>query len=190
MRLVDNVLRFARLEREPVALRQDVVPVDTIVHELTAHFAPLAETSRVTLSVDSPSHVEALADADALRQVLLNLLDNAVKYGPPEQHVRTRVHRERDRILVMVEDEGPGIAPRDRERMWLPFERIDVPTGRHAGAARGGSGLGLTIVRELTRAMYGQVRYEPVRADGGGARFIVALPTAQNPTASPTERAA
>lgn len=175
MRLVDNVLRFARLEREPAALRQDVVSVDALVRETTAHFAPLAETSRVTLDVHVPEGADALADADALRQVLLNLLDNAVKYGPPEQCVRTRVTHDRDAVHVIVEDEGPGIAPADRERIWQPFERAET-------TSTGGSGLGLTIVRELTEAMSGRVRCEAVTADGRGARFIVTLPTARAAT--------
>jgi signal transduction histidine kinase len=70
-----------------------------------------------------------------------NLLDNAVKYGPPSQHVVTRVERVADAIVVSVEDEGPGIPSRDRERIWRPFERASHPL-----LSRSGSGLGLTIV--------------------------------------------
>ncbi len=185
MRLVDNVLRFARLEREPAALRQDVVPVDALVREITTHFAPLAESSQATLEVDAPASIEALADADALRQVLLNLLDNAVKYGPSAQRVVTRVTRERDLVCVTVEDEGPGIALSDRERIWRPFERAESAT-RESLSSKGGSGLGLTIVRELTEAMSGHVRVESVHTDGRGARFIVTLPSAQPPAATRT----
>lgn len=172
MRLVDNVLRMAKLEREPAKLRQDVVAIDALVRETAQHFAPLAETSHVALCVDAPYAVEALADADALRQVLLNLFDNAVKYGPSSQTIRTRVEHDHNSVRVIVEDEGPGIAEADRERIWLPFERADSRL-----TSRGGSGLGLTIVRELTEAMSGSVTCESVRSDGGGARFTVTLPT-------------
>jgi len=173
MRLVDNVLRFTRLEQGPAALRQEAVAVDALVRETSRQFAPLAETSGATLEVIAPHGVEALADADALRQVLLNLLDNAVKYGPPSQHVVTRVERVADAIVVSVEDEGPGIPSRDRERIWRPFERASHPL-----LSRSGSGLGLTIVRELVGAMGGRVTCESARADGTGARFIVRLPVA------------
>lgn len=187
MRLVDNVLRMAKLEREPIRLRQDVVVVDALAREITQQFAPLAETSQATLAVDSPVGVEALADADALRQVLLNLLDNAVKYGPPSQRIQTRVEHDAMSVRVIVEDEGPGIAQSDRDRIWLPYER-----GDSRFTSRGGSGLGLTIVRELTEAMSGRVTCEAVHADGRGARFIVTLPTARLSTtsATPPRRAA
>jgi signal transduction histidine kinase len=173
MRLVDNVLRFTRLEQGPTALRQEAVAVDALVRETSVQFAPLAETSGATLEVIAQQGVEALADADALRQVLLNLLDNAVKYGPPSQRVVTRVARVDDAVIVSVEDEGPGIAVGDRERIWRPFERASHPL-----LSRSGSGLGLTIVRQLVEAMDGRVTCESVQANGTGARFIVRLPVA------------
>jgi signal transduction histidine kinase len=173
MRLVDNVLRFTRLEQGPAALRQEAVAVDALVRETSVQFAPLAETSGATLEVIAQQGVEALADADALRQVLLNLLDNAVKYGPPSQRVVARVARVDDAVTVTVEDEGPGIVSGDRERIWQPFERAS-----HSSLSRSGSGLGLTIVRQLVEAMGGRVMYESVHTDGTGARFIVRLPVA------------
>lgn len=173
MRLVDNVLRFTRLEQGPAALRQEAVAVDALVRETSLQFAPLAETSGATLEVIAQNEIEALADSDALRQVLLNLLDNAVKYGPPSQRVVTRVARVADAVVISVEDEGPGIASGDRERIWQPFERASHPL-----LSRSGSGLGLTIVRQLVEAMGGRVMYESARTDGTGARFIVRLPVA------------
>ena len=174
MRLVDNVLRFSRLEQGPATLRQDAVAVDELVRETTRQFAPLAESSGVTLDVRAPRAVEALADADALRQVLLNLLDNAVKYGPPSQRVVTRVAQVAEAVVITVEDEGPGIPTADRDRIWLPFERASHPL-----LSRSGSGLGLTIVRELVEAMGGRVTCESVHSDGSGARFMVRLPLAK-----------
>jgi signal transduction histidine kinase len=174
MRLVDNVLRFSRLEQGPAALRQDVVAVDELVRETTRQFAPLAESSGVTLDVRASTTIEAMADADALRQVLLNLLDNAVKYGPPAQRVMTGVEQAADAVIISVEDEGPGIQTADRERIWLPFERASHPL-----LSRSGSGLGLTIVRELVEAMGGRVTCESIRPDGRGARFTVRLPLAK-----------
>lgn len=188
MRLVDNVLRFTRLEQGAPQLRQEPVHVSALVVETAAQFAPLAQTSQVSIAVESNAAAVALADADAVRQVLLNLLDNAVKHGPPAQHVTARVEDDGVQVRLIVEDEGPGIPPQDRERIWHAFER-DIgrdPFRRAAlqtdtqhmprGGQGGGAGLGLMIVRALTEAMGGDVRCEPVDASGRGARFIVGLP--------------
>jgi signal transduction histidine kinase len=170
MRLVDNVLRFTRLEQGPASLRQEPVAVDALVRETTQQFAPLAESSQVVIEVDAPEAAVALADADAVRQVLLNLLDNAVKHGPREQRVVARVNATTDAIRLTVEDEGPGIAPEERQRIWQPFVR----GGQLPHAT--GAGLGLMIVRSLTEAMGGSVTCEPAAASGRGARFVVELP--------------
>ena len=172
MRLVDNVLRFARIEQGGAPLRCEPMPVEALVRETTAQFAPLARSSQVTLDVHvAPNVSAALGDPDALRQVLLNLLDNAVKYGPASQVVRTSVDRDHDSIRIVVEDEGPGIALANRERIWLPFERVDDGL-----TSTGGSGLGLTIVRELVEAMGGGATCESRDASHRGARFVVRLP--------------
>lgn len=172
MRLVDNVLRFARIEQGGASLRHEFLSVESLVRETTAQFAPLAHSSQVTLDVHVASDVYgAMGDPDALRQVLLNLLDNAVKYGPTAQVVRTRVDRDQNSIRIVVEDEGPGIALANRERIWLPFERVDDGL-----TSKGGSGLGLTIVRELVEAMGGGATCEARDANSRGARFVVRLP--------------
>ena len=103
--------------------------------------------------------------------MLLNLLDNAVKYGPAAQVVCTRVDRDHDSIRIAVEDEGPGVALANRERIWLPFERVDDGL-----TSTGGSGLGLTIVRELVEAMGGGATCEPRDLNVRGARFVVRIP--------------
>ena len=170
MRLVDNVLRFTRLEQGPPALRQEPVAVDELVHDTARQFAPLAESSEVAITVEAPAQAMALADADAVRQVLLNLLDNAVKHGPRVQRITARVDARPGLVRLMVEDEGPGIAAEERLRIWQPFTR----GARHGDAT--GTGLGLMIVRSLTEAMGGRVSCEPVERDGRGARFVVELP--------------
>lgn len=176
MRLVDNVLRFTRLEQGAPHLRQEPVRVSDLVAETAAQFAPLARTSQVSIVVVPDDAAVALADADALRQVLLNLLDNAVKHGPPSQRVTARVEAHGAQVRLIVEDEGPGIAPDDRDRIWHAFERGSADHQGRTPAGSGGAGLGLMIVRALTEAMGGDVRCEPVRPVGPGARFIVGLP--------------
>jgi len=106
-----------------------------------------------------------------LRQIVINLLDNAVKYGPPEQIVHVTVDGD-DRVArVAVLDEGPGIPPSEREVIFQPFRR-----GRGAvTSGAGGSGIGLTIVREIVGAHDGTVS---IADSQRGTRIIVELPSA------------
>jgi signal transduction histidine kinase len=112
----------------------------------------------------------ASVDDDALRQVLLNLLDNAVKYGPEGQEVRVGVSPESAGVRVWVDDEGPGIPPGDRERIWKRFFRLDA----HKESAVAGTGIGLTVVRDLVALHGGRSWVEP--GERGGARFVVEFP--------------
>jgi signal transduction histidine kinase len=117
----------------------------------------------------------ARADAEALHQIVINLLDNAIKYGGCGT-VTLRSRARDGRAVIEVEDEGPGIAGADRERVWEPFVRL------HRSGATPGSGIGLAVVRELVVAHGGVCRVETgSRADGGsvegnGCRVVVELP--------------
>jgi len=112
----------------------------------------------------------AAVDDDALRQVLLNLLDNAVKYGPEGQEVRVGVRPRSPGALVWVDDEGPGIPTGDRERIWQRFFRLDA----HRESAIAGTGIGLTVVRDLVAQHGGRSWVET--GERGGARFVVEFP--------------
>jgi signal transduction histidine kinase len=117
--------------------------------------------------------VPARLASGTLRQVLLNLLDNAVKYGGEGGTIRIVVRRRNGGgAHLTVDDSGPGVPPGERKRIWRSFERGDV--ARHRGV--GGSGIGLTIVRELAEENGGSATVES--APGGGARFIIDLPDA------------
>jgi signal transduction histidine kinase len=124
---------------------------------------------RVTTSLDES--IRCPVDAGALRQILLNLLDNAVKYGPVGQEVRVTLERAPDgkSARIVVEDEGPGIPKDRRERVWEPFYRLD----RDAESAVAGSGIGLSVVRELAAQHGGSATIEDSLV---GARIVVELP--------------
>ncbi|MDB4905308.1 MAG: hypothetical protein JWO05_92 [Gemmatimonadetes bacterium] len=169
--LVDTVLAFERGERGKVPLRVETVALAPLLMEVRDAFAPLARARRVTLTLQLDERVGAMVDAGALRQVLINLLDNAVKYGPDGQDVRITLTGG-DRARVAVEDEGPGIPASERERVWEPFRRLP----RDANSSVAGSGIGLAVVRELIERQEGVVRIESSPA--GGARFVIELPPA------------
>ncbi len=175
--LVENVLRFARGTRGRGERGcRDAVDVARETAEIVAEFEPLAAARRAQVVVEfaEPTPTgEVQMRPGTFRQVLLNLLDNAVKYGPVGQTVRVRCEggarkSEGDCIRVAVIDEGPGVPPSEREAIWHPFQR-----GSAAQEGAGGSGIGLTVVKEIVDEHDGRVWVED--AEGGGAAFVVEL---------------
>lgn len=165
--MVDNVLLFSRSGRGPAPLKREPVQPASLALEIIDAFRPQAASKDVTIFMASTGIMAARSiDPNALRQMLLNLLDNAVKYGPRGQTVRVGVTSELARIRLTVEDEGPGIAAEDRPRIWEPFWRA-------SGSAEGGTGLGLAIVHELVTLHGGRATVESGAA--GGARFVLDL---------------
>jgi signal transduction histidine kinase len=166
--LVENVLHFSRAERQSLRL----CPVPTLLapqlRETVESFAPIARARRVDVRLALDETVAVRVDRNALRQMLLNLLDNAIKYGPAGQTVTIGVRGDDHRARIWVEDEGPGIDATQRERIFEPFFRID----RDANSAIGGSGIGLSVVRELAVMHGGRAYAEPGER---GARFVIEL---------------
>jgi signal transduction histidine kinase len=168
--LVENVLFFSRGERHRPTLARESTRLASVVADVVESFAPLAAARRARVSTRLDDGVAASVDAGAMRQILLNLLDNAVKYGPAGQTVSVRLELIDDRARLTVEDEGPGIDAVDAERVWEPFHRL-------AGAAEatGGTGIGLAIVRQLSDLHGGRAWVE---RGSTGARFVVEIPGA------------
>ena len=174
--LVENVLSFARAERKANRISSAPTDLEREVRDALEMFGPLARSRRATLRSELEHGITLEVDRDALRQVLLNLLDNAVKYGPRGQTVTvgmaaTRENGRGPRVRLWVEDQGPGIPPADRDRVWEPYVRLD----RDVEGATGGSGIGLAVVRELVALHGGRTWLEEASA-GGGTRVVIELP--------------
>lgn len=167
--LVENVLLASRSARGAPLVSRAPCDVSRVAAETLEAFRPLAEARDVRLEPDIPPALQANADAGALAQILLNLLDNAVKHGPPSSAVALAVSNGHGLLTIAVSDRGPGVPEAHRERVFAPFERID------ASAERTGTGLGLSVVRDLARAHGGRA-YVQAR-EGGGARFVVEIPS-------------
>jgi signal transduction histidine kinase len=179
--LVESVLRYSRGEAHGNRLRLESRDIAQEVRETVQSFEPLAVAADVALAVDLAHDAVAMVDPGALRQIVLNLLDNAVKYGPREQTVTVRVSRTGNDVLVSVCDEGPGIPTADRERVFEPFARLDRPELPRVS----GTGIGLAVVRELVQAHHGRVWIEPARDTiPAGTRVCLALPAIQTPRRS------
>jgi signal transduction histidine kinase len=162
--MVDNVLQFSRAGRPRAALRRESIDAPALVSDVVGAFRPQASSRHMTVQVDAgavPDRV--LADPDVIRQVLLNLLDNAVKYGARGQRIRVGLRQTAEGLALSVTDEGPGIPAADRPRIWEPFWRASA-------SAEGGTGLGLAIVRDLVSLHGGTIAVES--ANPHGARFV------------------
>jgi signal transduction histidine kinase len=168
--LVDNILDFSRAERGLLDVHPAPRQLAPLVAQVTQAFQPLATTRRVNLGLELDGDVRAAVDEAGFRRLLINLLDNAVKYGPERGEVTVRLRRAGQCVELAVEDRGPGIPIPDREAIFIPFQRLD--RDRQSGTA--GAGLGLALVREFVARHGGACRIED--RTGGGARFVVSLP--------------
>ncbi len=135
--------------------------------------------------MDIPKGLAVMVHRDALRQVLSNLLDNALKYGPPGQTVRIGAEHGAGLVRIVVDDEGPGVPEQDREAIWEPYIRLPRDVDGH----KPGSGVGLAVVKTLVGELKGRVWIDD--APGGGARFTMELEAApevfMGPERHPTE---
>ena len=171
---VDNVLLFSRAQRNDVRLN----PVDTLLSPLILEtlegFCPLAENQGCRVETFMEEPLSAKVDPGSMTQILLNLLENAVKYGPRDQIVDVKLQKgPPGMVRLVVEDEGQGIPEDQREAVFTAYSRLD--RDRDSGVA--GSGIGLAVVRELVQRQGGSVRAE--EAMSGGARIVVELPASQ-----------
>jgi signal transduction histidine kinase len=166
--LVENVLRFSRLGRSDGA---SMHPVDLAAEaeRIVDEFRPLAASRKATIEIDVTEQPLVQLKPEAIRHVVVNLLDNAVKYGPISQTVRVEVGEHRGSAFIAVSDQGGGVPAKARESIWKPFAREKTSTGA------AGSGIGLAIVRDVMEQNAGRAWVED--APGGGARFVVSLPS-------------
>jgi signal transduction histidine kinase len=168
--LVENILLFSHIDAERVKIEKERTDLGELIEEVVEGFVPVAAQRRMQILADAPSRIFVLVDPRAMRQIIVNLIDNALKYGPPGQKVTIELERVGDMARLSVSDQGPGIPLADRKRMWQPFVRL----GPDAGTS-GGSGIGLAVVRGLVEQHGATITITD--AEGGGARFVMELPT-------------
>ncbi len=178
--LIDDILNFARLESGKVDVRLETVSVGTALTRAETLLRPRIEEAGLTFSFDARAHgADVRADPDRLQQILLNLLTNAIKFTPREGQVRVEVDADAGAgakspaVQIHVRDTGAGVPPDQLERIFDPFVQLDR---RQVPASRRGVGLGLSISRELARAMGGDLTVES--EVGKGSVFTIELPAA------------
>jgi two-component system phosphate regulon sensor histidine kinase PhoR len=168
--LLSDLLDLARIEGGAYPLCLENVSLAMAVQRAVDTLGRAAKAKGLELRVEIAPDLVAHADSQALDQVLVNLLDNAIKYSFEEGAIDVTAAAEGDSVKVAVSDDGPGIAERHRARVFERFYRVDAGRSR----ALGGTGLGLSIVKHLVVLMHGSVGAEPVQPHG--STFWVALP--------------
>jgi signal transduction histidine kinase len=170
-RLIDRVLDFSRMERHVKQYRFEPGDIGAVVSAAVESFRPNADARGFDLRISVEGHFPTMRlDADAISQVILNLLTNAVQYSA-SQEIRVRVH-DRNSVVIDVIDRGIGIEPGQLRRV---FDKFYSTWRRMDDRTQGGLGLGLTLSREIVRAHGGEIT---VRSEvGQGSTFTVTLPT-------------
>ncbi|HET7583878.1 MAG TPA: MHYT domain-containing protein [Gemmatimonadaceae bacterium] len=173
--LINEALDITGIESGRLRLSAEPVDVAEIVKEVLELTRPLAAKHRITLAGDScPTERYAHADRQRLKQVLLNLVANAIKYNRDAGMVRVECLRSgTDRVRLTVTDTGPGIAPEMLTRLFTPFDRLGA---EQTGVE--GTGLGLALSKRLVEAMKGEIGVTTMR--GAGSTFWVELPEAES----------
>ncbi len=173
-RLVNDLLLLSRVDSAALTLKRQPVELEPLVQTVIEQLRSLAETKAVIVRLETSSTKTSVwADPDRLAQVLVNLLDNALKYSRPGGQVTVRVQREDGQMIqVQVQDEGVGIPASDLARIGERFYRADKARAR----AEGGSGLGLAIARSLVEAHGGRLWLESQEGRGTIVNFNLPMP--------------
>ena len=167
-RMVDDMFELALSDLDARPLQLEEVYLDEIVNECVASARVLAADREVEVAARTPSDVQMQADQSLLRQMILNLVENAVRHTPVGGSVQVAVEADAHRAQIAVSDTGPGVPASDRERIFERFVRLD------ANGSDGGGGLGLPIARWVAELHRGTLALESTGA--GGSRFVAVLP--------------
>jgi len=173
-RLVSNLLDMSRIEEGALKPEKDWYSLKMLIHEVVERLEPLFEGR--TVHTHLPDDL-LMVDLDYIQidQVLTNLLENALRYTPPESPIDIEAHSERDQVQLAVSDRGPGIPAADLERVFDKFYR--VMHGQHSTGHPLGSGLGLAVCKGVVEAHGGRIWAQ--QREGGGLTVCVVLPVGE-----------
>jgi signal transduction histidine kinase len=169
LQLIEEILSYARMEAGREQVRPERTTLRDLLDEVAALTEPLARERGLAFRVQHADGTELVTDVPKVRQILLNLLTNAVKFTE-EGEVELGFEEDQDHVRLLVRDTGPGIDPENQERIFDPFWQVAHPQTRRTG----GTGLGLSVARRLARLMGGDLDVRS--APGQGSTFIVELP--------------
>jgi len=178
--LVNDVLDLARVEAGRLELRPESIEVGSAVVEAVNGLRPLADRKGISIDVSVPG-MTVTADRGRFRQILYNLISNAIKYTPDGGIIRVAATQTQNEVRIAVADNGVGIDPNDHETVFEEFRQVGDPADRQPG-----TGLGLAVTKRLAEAHEGRI--ELVSARGEGSTFTFVLPaTGRDEAVSPPE---
>jgi two-component system phosphate regulon sensor histidine kinase PhoR len=168
--IVRDVLTLSRLEQGAWEVRPSATDLVQMGRTIIDEYTRAAERQQVTLVLEAPERLPAVTDAELVRQLIGNLVSNAIRYNRPQGTVWLRMAATADnRISLVVQDTGIGIPSDHQERVFERFYRVDAHRSRQSG----GTGLGLAIVKQLLDVLHGSIS---LQSDTNGTRFAVLLP--------------
>ena len=172
--LIDSLLAISRADSGQIALRLSSFSCLDLIQEVVGVVGILAEDKHQAIRITGSTEIAVRADRGILRQAILNLVDNAIKYSPSESEIRIEVEQMMDEgqeiAMVSITDQGPGIPVEERARIFDRFYRTDDGRSRE----RGGTGLGLSIAKWAVEVHFGTIGVQP--GDSSGSCFFVRLP--------------
>ncbi len=173
--MVNDILDLSRIEAGKLRLEPEILHLSSILKDAVEFMEVKARARPVAVSCEViPPDMPVYADERRLRQILYNLLDNAIKYSPDDGEIRVIATPDRDMALVRVMDQGPGVPPAQRDRIFEPFSRIEPNQTAETAQGPTGTGLGLSLTRQLVEMQGGRIWVE--QPEQRGSVFAFCLP--------------
>ena len=170
MKQVDNLLQLSRMEHRRRKIAPCSIDLTQTLRTLSSEFFSLAQQKGLLLVTDIPEGLTVQADSTLFQSAVVNLLSNAIKFTPPEGRILIGARREKDELLVYVEDTGPGIAEEDQHLIFRRFHRLNGEKATNSS----GTGIGLSLVNEIMQVHHGSIELES--RPGEGSRFTLRFP--------------
>jgi two-component system phosphate regulon sensor histidine kinase PhoR len=167
-RILEDLLVLSRAESQQP--ERNPLPLHTLIRNVIEQFQPQARKAGITLTCSTPTPLMVMASPDLMEQVLVNLVDNAIKYTPSGGQVEVTAEAQEEQVVVHVTDTGIGILSQDLPRIFERFYRVDKARSRQSG----GTGLGLSIVKHIVEMHGGKVTVQSEY--GQGSVFSFSLP--------------
>lgn len=168
MRIINTMLDISEADAGAAKLDREEVDMAEIVRDACDLILPIAEAKGLRVTTDLPDHAFLRGDLKKLQRMVINLLDNALKYTPPEGTIRLSIERNQEKVVITISDSGIGISPNDLPRIFDRFYQCDQ------SRSKGGAGLGLSLARAIARAHGGDITV--MSAPDEGSQFTVTLP--------------